>query len=386
MYLLDFLHSFGAYLLPFLALIFILVVTHELGHFLVARALGISVAEFAFGFGPQLLSRLDRKGCMWSIRLVPLGGFVRFVGDENAASANVVVPEDISPVERAGRYQLRPPHHRALVLIAGPAANLLTGIAVLTGLYCFYGRQYSPPVLADVTAGGPAMAAGFKVGDRVLAIDGASIERFEEIQRIVASQPGRRLVFKIEREEKVSTIEVVPEKSRMATSIGVEVEVGRIGIVSKPSEPEKVSALSALRLGTSDIWFFTKTTVSSIGEMAIGLRPLDQAGGPIKIVQLSGESAKHGVPSFIILIAVLSVSLAVFNLLPVPILDGGQIVICAIEGLIRRKPSERVMDVSYKTGFAMVIALLAFVSYNDVTSLYHQMTKPAATAPGRSSM
>ena len=134
MHLLDFLHSFGAYLLPFLALIFVLVVTHELGHFLVARALGISVAEFAFGFGPLLLSRVDRKGCMWSIRLVPLGGFVKFVGDENAASANVVVPEDIDPAERAGRYQLRPARHRALVLIAGPAANLLTGILMLTGL------------------------------------------------------------------------------------------------------------------------------------------------------------------------------------------------------------------------------------------------------------
>ena len=386
MHLLDFLHSFGAYLLPFLALIFVLVVTHELGHFLVARALGISVAEFAFGFGPLLLSRVDRKGCMWSIRLVPLGGFVKFVGDENAASANVVVPEDIDPAERAGRYQLRPARHRALVLIAGPAANLLTGILMLTGLYCSYGRQYSPPVLADVMAGGPAMAAGFKVGDRVLAIDGDPIERFEEIQRIVASQPGRHLLFKIEREGKVSTIDIVPEKSHFATNIGVEIEVGRIGIVSKPSEPEKVSPLAALKLGSSDIWFFTKATVSSIGEMAIGARPLDQAGGPIKIVQLSGESAKHGVPSFVLLIAVLSVSLAVFNLLPVPILDGGQIVVCAIEGLIRRKPSEKVMNASYKTGFAMVVALLVFVSYNDVTSLYHQITKPAAAAPGRSSM
>lgn len=378
MHLFDYLHSFGAYLLPFLALILILVVTHELGHFLVARALGISVAEFAVGFGPLLLSRTDRKGTMWSLRVVPLGGFVRFVGDENAASANVTIPEDIDPAERAGLFQLRPARHRALVLIAGPAANLITGVLVLTALYSSYGRQYSPPVLAEVVDGSPAMTAGFKTGDRVLSIDGSSVDRFEEIQRTVSAQPGQRLSFVIERDGKVSTIAVVPEKTKMATNIGVEIEIGRIGIVSKPSEPETVSPLSALKLGASDIWFFTRATVTSIGEMAVGMRPLDQAGGPIKMVQLSGDSAKHGLPAFVILIAVLSVSLAVFNLLPVPILDGGQIVICAIEGLMRRKPSEKIMDASYKAGFAMVLCLLAFVSYNDVTSLYHQMIKPVS--------
>jgi regulator of sigma E protease len=380
MHLLEYVHAFGAYLLPFLVLILILVVTHELGHFLAARSLGISVAEFAVGFGPLVLGRTDREGCMWSIRLVPLGGFVRFVGDENATSANVSIPEHLDPDERAGLYHLRPARHRAFVLIAGPAANLLTGVLVLTALYSFYGRQYSPPVLAQVNDGGPAMVAGFKVGDRVLSIDGSPIDRFEQIQRTVAAKPGHRLTFKIERDGKVSMIDVVPAATKLATTIGVELEVGRIGIVSKPAEPEKVSPLAALRLGAGDIWFFTQATITSIGEMAIGARPLDQAGGPIKIVQLSGDSAKHGFPAFVILIAVLSVSLAVFNLLPVPILDGGQIVICAIEGLIRRKPSERIMDVSYKAGFAMVIALLAFVSYNDVAGLYRQAMKPPAPA------
>lgn len=377
-HLFDYVYAFGAYLLPFLALILVLVVTHELGHFAAARALGISVAEFAAGFGPLLWSRKDRKGCQWSLRLVPLGGFVRFLGDENAASANVGSPENVDPALRSGLFQCRPPLHRIVVLVAGPAANLVTGILVLTFLYAFYGRQYSPPILAEVASGGPAMTAGFQVGDRVVSIDRTAVERFEDIQRIVASQPGRRLSFLIEREGALRTIEIVPEKHRMTTNIGVEIEVGRIGIVSRPSEPERVSPASAVLLGGKDIWFFTRSTVSSIGEMLVGLRSIEEAGGPIRIVQLSGDSAKQGLPAFAVLVAVLSVSLAVFNLLPVPILDGGQVVICAVEALMRRKPPEWVMSLSYNAGFVAVLGLVVVVSYNDVVSLYRHMTKPNA--------
>lgn len=367
------------YALPFLAVIGILVTVHEFGHFWAARALGIRVTEFSLGMGPQLAGWTDRKDCRWSLRLLPIGGFVRFWGDENAASANSGKDDGalMTSEERAACYHLRPPGHRAIVLFAGPGANFVLGLAVLVMLYGTYGRQHTPPLLSAISAHSPAAAAGFRQGDLVLEIDGVPVERFEDMQATVAQYPGQPLRVVVRHADGAEeTLTVTPKATRIVSGYGTESKVGRIGVEASGSKIERVSPIAALDYGVRDVWYFMKATARSLGEIVMGWRSLDEIGGPIKIVQVTGGAYKIGTVNLIFILAVLSINLGVVNLVPFPVLDGGHLVVCAYEGAAGRKASPAVLNAAFRSGAAMILLLILVISWNDVASLYRQWSSP----------
>lgn len=364
------------YALPFLAVIGVLVAVHEFGHFWAARALGIRVIEFALGMGPEFAGWTDRKDCRWSLRLLPIGGFVRFWGDENLASANSGKNDGplMTAEERGVCYHCRPPGHRAIVLFAGPAANFALGLAVLVVLYGTYGRQYTPPLLSAISANSPAAAAGLRQGDWVLKIDEEPIERFEDLQATVAQYPERSLQVEVRHADGVQeTLTVIPRATRVVSGFGTESKIGRIGVEGSGSRIERVSPVAAVDYGVRDVWFFMKATARSLGEIATGWRSLDEVGGPIKIVQVTGGAFKLGTVNLIFILAVLSINLGVVNLAPFPVLDGGHIVVCAYESVTRRKASPAVLNVAFHSGAALLLVLVLIISWNDVTSIYHQL-------------
>lgn len=367
------------YAVPFLFVIGVLVVVHEFGHYLVARALGIRVVEFALGMGPELFGRTDRRGCRWALRLLPLGGYVRFWGDENAASANAGGTEAaFTPEERAVAYQCRPPGHRALVLIGGPAANFLLALLVMSGLYGTIGRQHTPPRLDAVLADGPAAAAGFRPGDLVLSVDGVAVERFEDLQQAIARYPGRSVAIAVRHADGTQeTLRVVPKAVRIVNNYGMEAHIGRIGIQAAAPTLERLSLVDAVVYGARDVWFFTAANVVSLGEIVAGWRSIDEIGGPVKIVQIAGGAAKVGLVNLVAIVAVLSVGLGVINLMPFPVLDGGHLVVCAYEAATRRRASPRVLGVVFRGGAAAILVLLAVITWNDVAGIYRQFNPTA---------
>jgi regulator of sigma E protease len=367
------------YALPFLAVIGMLVLVHEAGHFLAARALGIRVAGFSLGMGPELAGWTDRSECRWSLRLLPIGGYVKFWGDENAASANSGTDDGsaLTAEERAVCYQFRPPAHRALVLLGGPVANFALGLVVLVALYCAYGRQHTPPVLSAVVAGGPAAAAGLREGDLVKAIGGAAVRRFEDLQAAVAQYPDQPLRIRVlHAGGDEETLTVTPKAVRIISAYGTQMRIGRIGVQASGSVVERVSPIAAVSYASQDVWFFMRATATSVGEIIMGWRSFDDLGGPVKIGQVAGGAIKLGLDNLVFIIAVLSINLGVINLMPFPVLDGGHLVVCAYEGLSRRKASPAVLNVVFRGGAAAMLVLLFVISWNDVSSLYHQQASP----------
>jgi regulator of sigma E protease len=367
------------YALPFLAVIGILVLVHEFGHFWAARALGIRVTGFSLGMGPELAGWTDRQSCRWSLRLLPIGGFVKFWGDENAASANSREDDGASMTqeERAVCYRFRPPGHRAVVLLGGPAANFALGLVVLVLLYGTYGRQHTPPLLSAIAVDGPAAAAGFREGDLVVAVDGSRVERFEDLQATVSQYPDRPLRVTIRHAGGVEeTLTVTPKATRIVSAYGTEMRIGRIGVQASGSKIERVSPIAALDYGVRDVWFFMKATARSLGEIVMGWRSLDEIGGPVKIVQVAGGAFKLGIVNLVFILAVLSINLGVINLAPFPVLDGGHLALCAYEVIVRRKASPAVLDAAFRGGAALILVLMLVISWNDVSSLYRQMSSP----------
>lgn len=367
------------YALPFLVVIGMLVLVHEAGHFLAARMLGIRVDGFSLGMGPELAGWTDRIGCRWSLRLLPVGGYVKFWGDENVASANSgsVDGATMTAEELAACYQLRSPAHRALVLLGGPVANFALGLVVLVALYSAYGRQHTPPVLSAVVADGPAAVAGLRKGDLVKAIGGNPIKRFEDLQAAVAQYPGDPLQIRVLHADGIEeSLTVKPTAVRMVSAYGNEMRIGRIGVQASGSVIERVSPIEAVSYASQDVWFFIKATAKSVGEIVMGWRTFDDLGGPIKIVQVAGGAFKLGLDNLIFIIAVLSINLGVINLMPFPVLDGGHLVVCAYEWVARRKASPVILNLVFRGGAAAILALLFAISWNDVASLYRQLASP----------
>ena len=358
------------FVLPFVVLITILVFVHEMGHYLAARAVGVHPIAFAVGMGPVLLSRTDRHGCSWQLRALPIGGFVKFVGDRDGSSASGVddLRRQVPPSERRRYFALRGPGARAIVLFAGPAVNLLLGWLVLVGLFVAVGYATQPAVVADVDPAGPAAASGIVPGDRIVAIDGVEIERFIQVQDAVSLYPNATFTFEIERDGETRTLSVTTQPTTIE-SYGQTQVVGRIGIGGAPTRLERLGFIEAGRQSADMIWGLTKMMVVAIGQIVSGERSIDDMGGPVKIGAMASDAAATNVAAYVFLIAAISVSLGLTNLLPLPVLDGGGLVICAIEAVRRRPLSGRTMKWVNVSGLVMVGALFVTLTINDILSL-----------------
>jgi regulator of sigma E protease len=364
-------------LVPFLFVLTLVVFFHELGHFLVARRCGVKVLVFSIGFGPELFGFNDRHGTRWKIAAIPLGGYVKFFGDDNAASVpDTAAIAGMTEEERRSSFIYQSVARRAAIVVAGPLANFVLAVVIFAGLFMIFGKPSTSPRVDAVQPASAAEAAGFKPGDLVVSINGRAIESFPDMQQIVSTSAGETLLFEVERGGVRVTLKATPALKEIKDRFGNVHRQGILGITRAPSPDDAhfqpVGALKAIELGVQRTWFVAERTLSYIGGVISGREAADQLGGPIRIAQVSGQVATEGLPSLFSLAAVLSVSIGLLNLFPVPLLDGGHLLFYAIEA-VRGKPlSERAQEVGFRIGLAIVVMLMIFATYNDILHLAAQ--------------
>jgi regulator of sigma E protease len=366
--------SFAGYALPFLFVLTVVVFFHELGHFLVARWCGVRVQAFSVGFGPELFGRNDRHGTRWKLSAIPLGGYVKFAGDENEAS----VPDQealarMSAEERAGAFQTKPVSRRAAIVAAGPIANFILAIVIFALLFGLFGRQEISPRVDTIQPDSAAQAAGLMAGDMVLAIDGQRIETFSDMQRIVSVSADQPLSMLVDRGGQQLTIEVTPQRREITDPFGNVQSVGLLGVSRSASKEDVVTRsfgpVEAVVEGSRETWFVVTRTAGYLAGIVTGRESADQLGGPIRVAQISGQVATLGFGALLNLTAVLSVSIGLLNLLPIPMLDGGHLLFYAAEALRGKPLSERAQEYGFRIGIAIVLFLMVFATWNDVLHL-----------------
>ena len=364
------LYFYATYIVPFIFVLSIVVFFHELGHFLVGRWCGVKVDVFSIGFGPELFSRIDKHGTRWRLAAVPLGGFVKFHGDMNAASVAdhdliAAMPAD----ERAVSFYTQPVSKRAAIVAAGPIANFLLAIVIFTAVFFAFGREVLNPRVQDVRAGEAGALAGFEPGDLVVAIDGTPIPSWAAMQRVIQSSAGVPLQFTVQRGTKQLSLTATPTMREIKTAFGTQ-RIGMIGLsaAATPSDwrLERYSLGESLKLGLSETWFVVERTAAFVVGLVAGREAADNISGPIGIAHMAGEVAKVGIVPLFSFAALLSVSIGLMNLLPVPLLDGGHLLYYAVEFVRGRPLSDKVQEVGFRIGLAMVGALMLFATANDI--------------------
>ena len=362
------------YVVPFLFVLTIVVFFHELGHFLMARLCGIKVLVFSIGFGPEIAGFNDRYGTRWKISAVPLGGYVKFFGDDNAASVpDQAAAASMSNADRKDSFMFQPVPSRAAVVAAGPIANFVLAIAIFAAIFMTVGKQTTSARVDTVQPASAAEAAGFKPGDLVTAINGEKIESFSDMQRIVSISANETLSIDVDRGGAPVTLKAIPQLKELKDNFGNVHRLGVLGISRSMSpgdiKTEKAGPLRAIVMGAQETWFVVDRTLAYIGGVFVGREAADQLGGPIRIAQVSGQVATAGFTALIHLTAVLSVSIGLLNLFPIPLLDGGHLLFYAIETIRGRPLSERAQEVGFRIGLAVVVMLMIFATFNDILRL-----------------
>jgi regulator of sigma E protease len=359
-------------LVPFLFVLTVVVFVHEMGHYLVGRLCGIGVKAFSIGFGPELVGFNDSHGTRWKLCAIPLGGYVKFVGDTGATSS----PPDSEEIaalgdrERKIAFHTQPVWKRAATVFAGPLFNFLLTVVVFAVLFTAYGRYVSEPMVAEVTAGSPAEKAGIMPGDRFVSVDGEKVDSFADVQRLVSGRGGDTIVFVMLRDGKEVTVTAAPHLMEQQDALGNKIKVAVIGVVNNEElgQPRLVSytPVGALGAALEETGHVIERTGQFLRRFVVGREDRCQLGGPVKIASMAGQAAKLGFEWLVQLVALLSVGIGILNLLPIPPLDGGHLLFYGVEAVIRRPVSERMMEAVYRTGMVLVLAFMGFVFWNDL--------------------
>jgi regulator of sigma E protease len=358
----------GSFLLVLGAVVFI----HEFGHFFVARRCGVKVEVFSIGMGPEVVGRTDKRGARWRLSAIPIGGYVRFAGDRDAASA----PDEdalsaMSPAERRQTLAGQPVLARAAIVAAGPFANLAMAVVVFSVIAYAYGERFLPPRADAVVAGSVAEQAGFAPGDVVESVNGRRIASFDDIIDIVTLRAGESLSFVVDRGGHEVTLTATPALTSIDTPAGAQ-RAGRLGLVANASSAQVIypTPLGALESGLADSWRIIAVTGDYVSRVVTGRSSADQLSGPVRIAKMSGAAASLGFVALLKLAAILSLSLGLTNLMPIPMLDGGHLLFYAIEAVRGRPLSRAAQAFSLRLGAALVVSLMLFVTFNDIRSLF----------------
>jgi regulator of sigma E protease len=362
------------WIIPFLFVLSVVVFFHELGHFLVARWCGVRVLVFSIGFGPELIGFNDRHGTRWKVSAIPLGGYVKFFGDENAASVpDQAALEAMSAAEARESFFHKSVGRRAAIVVAGPLANFILAIVIFAAVFMLFGKQIVSPRVDTVHPGSAAAAAGFRPGDLVVSIDVRPIESFTDMQRIVSGSADRTLAIVVDRGGALVTLKAVPKLREDKDRFGNTHSRGVLGLERSTApgdvRTEKVAPLEALALGVDKTWFVVESTMIYLKDVIVGRQSADQLGGPARIAQVAGQMASLGVLPIIELAAVLSVSIGLLNLFPIPLLDGGHLLFYAVEAIRGRPLSDRAQELGFRIGLAIVLMLMIFATFNDILRL-----------------
>ena len=345
-----------------------LVFFHELGHYLVARWFGIPAQAFSIGFGREIVGWTDRQGTRWKVGWLPVGGYVRFVGDMSPASEAADL-DSVPPELRDRIFQVRPVWQRFLVVLAGPAANFLLAIAIFSAFFALLGMPSTPNVVDSVRPGSAAASIGIQHGDRIVEIAGERVARFEDMQRIVVMRPGETVDVVVERGGRRIAQSVRLDVSVEKDRFGQTYRVGMLGVLGAKSAVEPVPALRIVPEAVRYTFDVTGSMIEGLGQVISGRRGTEDVGGPIKIAQIAGQQASLGVLPFAQLLALFSINLGFINLLPVPMLDGGHLFFYAVEAIRRRPVSARALEWAFRGGLAVILALVLFTTVNDLGSV-----------------
>ncbi|MEP6786276.1 MAG: RIP metalloprotease RseP [Sphingomonadales bacterium] len=353
----------------FVLAVFPLVVLHELGHYWVGRVFGIKAEVFSIGFGRRIAGWTDKRGTLWQVSWIPLGGYVRFAGDMSPSGQSDPEWLKLPASERNKTFQSKTLWQRALVVAAGPAVNFLFAIVMLAGLFALYGEPRIAPQIGAFTPTSAAKAAGMQVGDRIVSIEGEAIQRFEDVGLIVQVRANRATVFVVERGGARREIIVTPRLESVEDMTGAKIMTGRIGI--SPARIERVR-LSALELPAASVRFTVQsvqTMVRALGQIIVGDRSVRELGGPVKMAATSEKVAALGFVSFLFFMAMVSINLGFINLLPIPTLDGGHLAFYAVEAVQRRPVGPMAQEWAYRSGLFVLLAFMLFVTINDLVGL-----------------
>ncbi|MBX7198898.1 MAG: RIP metalloprotease RseP [Rhodospirillaceae bacterium] len=362
-------------IVSFLVGITIVVFVHEFGHFWVARRNGVRCHAFSIGFGPELFGYTDKLGTRWKFSLIPLGGYVKMFGEAEtmqaveggATDGAKPEPRALTEEEKKVSFKYKTVGQRSAIAFAGPAANFLFTIVVFWITFMIYGQSITEPVIGQVQANSAAAAAGLMPDDRVLTVDHTAIERFEDIRSVIQLSTGAAMDVTIRRGGQEMTLSVTPRQTVTKDVFGNEAKAFLLGITSNGETHFKaLNPAAALGASVQQTYDIVRTNLVAVGQMLTGRRGTEDLGGPIRIAKYTSQAAKAGAAEFVLMLAVISLSLGFMNLLPVPVLDGGHLLFYAIEAARRRPLSERAQEWGLRVGLALVLALMLFVTWNDI--------------------
>ncbi len=370
----DWLINTAYYVIPFVVLLGVLVFVHELGHFMVARLCGVKVSHFSIGFGKKLWSRVDKHGTEWQIAAIPLGGYCRFLGDEDASSSTDGTA-NLSEEDKKHAFAAQNPFKKLAIVLAGPAANYLFAIVVFAGIFFFLGKMDFPAVVGEVIKGGAAESGGVLAGDKILKVNGKNVASFSELRQEVDMHTGGNVKLEIERAGKIINLafplKVVPLETEANQPKEQRPMLGVRSVSVVEVTPENISLPRAFADAAAETWRITVVTLRGVGQIVTGKRGSEEVGGILRIAEMSGDITKdNGILDFVAFMALLSINLGLINLFPIPLLDGGHVVIYAIEIIARREINERVKEYIFRFGLLVLVSLMLFATYNDFAHLF----------------
>lgn len=363
----------------FLFLITVIIVVHELGHFIAARLCGVTVSAFSLGFGPEIAHYTDRKGTRWRLAWFPLGGYVKFVDDDNASSVPttdekvVLERANASEEARKGFYHLKPVWQRAIIAAAGPVANFLLAIVVFAAFYMFVGEVQQPVRIDKVVVGSPAEKAGLLPGDTIVSVNGTMLDNWSRLQLIVGTSADREITLQVDRGGQVLAIKLTPLLFTDKDVLGDTARTGRIGIQQQTNTGDLkfryFGPVEAVQRGTTEVGLILQAATRGVFDIIYGRQALTALAGPTKMVELAGKFASAGIEPLIRLLAFISIAIGFTNLLPIPVLDGGHLVFYAIEAVRGRPLSQRTQEVAFRIGLALVLMLLVITTVNHLAGV-----------------
>ncbi|WP_415272224.1 RIP metalloprotease RseP [Candidatus Pelagibacter sp. Uisw_121] len=361
-----------SYILPFIALIVVVVFIHEYGHYYFAKRYGVGVTDFSIGFGKEMFGWNDKSGTRWKVCVVPLGGYVKFFGDRNVYSQadNDKIIKEYSKEDQDKLFVLKPLYQRALIVFGGPLANFLLAILIFFSVYTFAGKDFTPAVINEVQKDSPAMVAGLKDNDIVVSIDGNKVKSIMEVSKYIMMSTDEFINFTVNRYDHDLNFKVKPNIVDGEDNLGNKISKRMVGIKLGAYNNEvnhvKLGPAKALFYAVNEVYYVSTSSLKYIGSMIVGNGDTSQLGGPIRIAKISGQVAEFGILPFISLMAYISISLGLINLFPIPMLDGGHLMFYGIEKVLGRPLSQKTQESFFRIGMFLLLSLMFFTTFNDL--------------------
>ena len=364
-----------SYILPFIALIVVVVFIHEYGHYYFAKRYGVGVTDFSIGFGKEMFGWNDKSGTRWKVCAIPLGGYVKFFGDRNVYSEadNEKIINEYSKEDQEKLFVLKPLYQRALIVFGGPLANFLLAILIFFSVYMFVGKDFTPAVINEVQQDSPAMVAGLKNNDIVVSIDGNKVKSIMEVSKFIMMSTDEFINFTVNRSNQDLTFRVKPNVIKSEDELGNKINKRMVGIKLGAYNNEvnhvKLGPTKALFYAVNEVYYVSISSLKYIGSMLTGNGDSSQLGGPIRIAKISGQVAEFGILPFISLMAYISISLGLINLFPIPMLDGGHLMFYGIEKVLGHPLSQKTQEGFFRIGMFLLLSLMFFTTFNDLKDI-----------------